>query len=164
MNITEQSIDSELLDDLAKCAARAIKLLGLDPENDSAETIITAIDAFVFETQQGNTRDFDLNEDEDLPLMLGSAWGVQLVRSLGWQWSSVIFHDHDDVPAVGVFSVDRSLAIYPLHFIYGCLEHDAPVTIALAWSILNDGTRVPELPANGFENVMEHVHHDAPRI
>ncbi len=163
MNIIEQPIDGELLDELAACAVRAIALLGMDPENESAERIIDAIDVFVFETQQGTTRDFDLNEDEDLPLLMGSAWGVQLVRGLGWVWGSVVFQDHDDVPAVGVFNADRSLAIYPMHFTYGCLEHDAPVTIALAWKILTDGARVPELPPGGFENVMEHVHHLVPR-
>ena len=152
-----------MLSDLAECSARAVELLGLDPVVDFPETIITAIDAFVFLTQQGNTRDYDFNDEEDLPLLLGSAWGTQLVRCLGWQWGSVLFHDHDDTPAVGVFSVDRSLAIAPLYFVYGCLEHNAPVTIALAWKILNDSARVPELPATGFENVMEHVHHVVPR-
>jgi hypothetical protein len=163
MNIRETAIDPDLRCELDDWARRGVKLLGLDPGHDSAGTIIKSIDRQVFEMQQGRGRLVDLAGDEDAVVILGSAWGAQLVRELGWQWSSVVFHDHGDIPAVGVFSVDRSLAIYPMHFIFGCLEHASPVTIALALTVLKDGSRVPPLPPGSFENVMEHIEDAKPR-
>jgi hypothetical protein len=75
-----------------------------------------------------------------------------------------VFHDRGDAEAVGVFSRDRSLAIYPFHFVFSCLEERAPVTILLAFQILSEGTRVPKLPAGGYENVMDNVHHSPPNL
>jgi hypothetical protein len=88
-------------------------------------------------------------------------WGEQLVREFGWEWSAVTFHDHNDSKAIGVFTRDRSLAIYPWHFIVGCLENNATVTILLAFNMLVAGTIPPQEP-NGYLNLMDHVIHIIP--
>ena len=80
-----------------------------------------------------------------------------------WQWASVTFHDFEGSQAAGVFSPDRALAIYPFHFVYGCMENGAPVTILLSYNMLVDGTRIPALPKRGYENVMDNVRHVVPR-
>lgn len=161
MNITETAIGAEMLDDIRDCASAAAGLIDVDLNNASPSEIINSIDAFVFEWQKGNRPEVD--EDDDLSLMFGSLWGEQLVRDLGWQWVEITFHDHDDSKAVGVVSPNRSLAIYPLHFVYGCMENDAPVTIMLAYNMLKDGSKIPSLPSKGYENVMDNVHHIVPR-
>ncbi len=158
----EHDIDAELGDDIQRWATDAAALLELS-STASAEAIVRTIDEFVFAWQKGERP--QVAPDQDLSATLGSLWGQQLVREFGWQWAAVAFSDNADadVDAVGVFSADRSLAIYPFHFVFGCMEDGAPVTIALAFNLLVDGSRIPALPKNGYENVMDNVHHIVPR-
>lgn len=158
-NLTEERIDAELLANIEGAAAEAAMMLGISMEEPELK-IVEAVDEFVFASQKGEQS--GMTDDEDPALSLGSLWGQQLVRSLGWQWAAVQFRDADS-KAVGVFSPDRSLAIYPFHFVYGCLENQAPVTILLSFNLLVDGSRIPPLPSAGYENVMDNVHHVVPR-
>ena len=136
MRITEEPIESDLMRDIESCAMDALPWLEMvATEPLTASAVVAAIDR------------------------LGSLWGMQLVESLGWDWSGVIFQAFDDARAVGVFSPKRSLAIYPFHFLHSCMEGDAPVTIELAFNLLVEGSRIPKLPDQGFENVMDNVHH-----
>ncbi len=160
MNITEEAIDSETLDPILGCANDAAQMLGIDLEKLSPKEIVALVDNCVLNIQKGEAP--EIHEEDDPSLTLGSLWGQQMVNELCWEWSSVTFHDHDDTKAVGVFSKDRALAIYPFHFVHGCLENNATVTILLAFNMLIEGTRIPELPAGGFENVMDNVSHIVP--
>lgn len=159
--ITEVLLDPETVTQLHEVAAEAASFLGVDLLTDTPATIIERIDECVYRTQKGDGP--TLPDDEQIDAFLGTLWGEAMVKEFGWNWSKVIFHEYDDAEAVGVFSPDRSLAIYPFHFIYGCVENDAPVTIMLAFNILKDGSRVPKLPEYGYENVMDNVHHIIPR-
>lgn len=159
-NISEERIDAELLDNIEQSAREAALLLRLDA-NAAAIERVRAVDEFVYAWQKGERP--PIAEDDDLSMTLGSLWGQQLASQLGWQWAAVTFHDFEDSKAVGVFSPDRSLAIYPFHFIYGCMENGASVTILLAYNLLVDDTKIPALPKNGYENVMDNVHHVVPR-
>ena len=161
MNVSENAIDVEMLNNIKACAEDAAAMLGVDTSQESPADVVKAVDSFVHDWQKGKRP--EISEDDDLSLTLGSLWGEQLVRDLGWQWAGVTFHDHDDSKAVGVFAPDRALAIYPFHFVYGCLENGAPVTILLSYNMLKDGTKIPPLPPGGYENVMDNVHHIVPR-
>lgn len=161
MNITENAIPDEMRGNIKGCAGDAATMLNLDLSRSSPAEIVEAVDSFMHAWQRGNRP--ELSEDDDLSLTMGSLWGEQLVNGLGWEWAGVTFHDHDDSKAVGVFSPDRALAIYPFHFIYGCMENGAPVTIMLSYNMLQDGSRIPALPPGGYENVMDNVHHIVPR-
>lgn len=159
-NITEDSLESEMLDNLEACAAEAASWLNVDMALP-AEDLVRSVDEAVYKWQKADRP--DAAEQEDMSFMLGSLWGQQLVRKLGWEWAMVTFEDHEDSRAVGVFSPDRALAIYPFHFIFGCMENNAPVTIMLSFNLLVDGSRIPPLPAVGYENVMDNVRHIVPR-
>src|SRR5438132_562350 len=106
MNISEEAIPSKMLRNIKACAADAAEMLGLDIDRITSTEIVNAVDKCVYQWQKGNRP--DRPEDDDLSLTLGSLWGEQLVRDLGWEWAGVTFHDHDDSKAVGVFSPDRS--------------------------------------------------------
>ncbi len=160
MNISETALDEEVLTHIQASAAAGAALLDVDLKYASADTIVESIDVYVSQRQRGDQENV---EDDEADIALGSLWGQQLVRQFGWEWSSVTFVDHSDATAIGVFSPDRSLAIYPFHFVYGCFENNAPVTILLAFNMLKDGSRIPELPPRGFENVMDNVHHVVPK-
>ena len=152
----EQPLDPETADTIQQCAQAAASMLNLDVGALSPASIIAAIEECLLAMQEGAGP--QVPEDDDPSFTLGSLWGNQLVRALGWQWAVVTFDEQKDSQAVGVFSPDRALAIYPLHFVWNCLENAAPVTLKLAFVILTDGTRVPPLPPKTYENVMDHVH------
>ena len=162
MKISENPLAGEMLDAIRDYASEAARVIGLeDHESLSPPAIVEAVDKAVFELQKGGGPEFA--EDEEAALLLGCLWGEQLVRELGWQWIGATFHEFDDAEATGVVSPNRALAIYPFHFIFECLENKVPVTIQLAFEILKDGSRVPRLPPRSYENVMDNVHHEAPR-
>jgi hypothetical protein len=145
-----------LLDVVARDAA---EYLNVSFDTDSAETIVRAVNDCVREIQKGCGPEFP--DGERVDLLLGCLWGSQLVKELNWEWVNVVFHDHGDSEAVGIVSPNRELAIYPFHFVYGCIENNATVTILLAYNMLKGG-RVPVLPPRSYENVMDHVHHIVP--
>ena len=157
--LREQPIDPELCSEIGRLAESAAAHVAVDPAS-GPDCVIAAVDAFVREMQQGGQS--TLAGDSQPEMALGALWGEQLVRGLGWLWTAVTFHGADDITTVAVVSPDRALVIYPFHFIHGCLEHAAPVTILLAWEILTHDGRVPSLPADSFENVMDHAHHPVP--
>lgn len=156
MKITEEPIDDETMTLLDGCAIDAATLLEIDTASVTSDEIIAAIDQCVRQLQEGDGP--HVTEEDDPALMLGSLWGQRLIMEFGWSWAGVTFHDHNEMQAIGVFSPDRSLAIYPFHFIWGCLENGEAVAIEMAFNILKDASRIPALPAGGYENVMDHAH------
>ena len=54
------------------------------------------------------------------------------------------------------------MIIYPFIFVDDCLSGNAQVTIELAFNMLDAGT-IPQLPTNGYEDIMASVHHIVPR-
>ena len=83
MNLTEEPLDEEMLQNLRGAAEEGGALVGVDVQLADASSIIARIDGFVFDWQQGKRGTQDQTLDLSLPL--GSLWGEQLVRSLGWQ-------------------------------------------------------------------------------
>jgi hypothetical protein len=158
MRITEEAIAPDMLENIEGSAGEGAELADIDIEADP-KTIVEAINRLVVHEQKHPTEGVDNWDDRSLSL--GSLWGMQLVRQFGWQWVNVTFHDHNDAKAVGVVSPDRSLAIYPFYFIFGCLENGATSTILLAFNMLAAG-KIPPQPPREYVNVMEHVHHIVP--
>lgn len=157
---TESEVPAENADLIKQVAEGAASFLQIDLATASPAEIVEKVDDYVHRMQKKSA---PAPEGEQVEIFFGCLWGEQLVREFQWEWANVTFHEHSNVDALGVFSPDRSLAIYPFHFIIGCLECDAPVTIALAYNLLKDGARIPDLPPRGFENVMDNVHHAVPR-
>ena len=170
MNISEKPLDEETLQAIRDYAHEAAERLHVDLQETPPEEIVAAIDRHIIELQRAqiakedpvNSADEEHPENEESALLLASLWGEQVARRLGWQWATVIFHDHDDAELIGICSPDRALAIYPYQFVFSCLEERTVVTVALAFNILVDGRRVPKLPSGGYENVMDNVHHVVP--
>lgn len=150
-----------MLEDIKAAANDARSALDIENDSPSAEELVKGVDELVFRAQKSKCKGID--DTWTFSIAVGSLWGQCLVEKLGWQWMNVNFDEGEEAKAVGVVSPDRSLAIYPFYFVYGCLENNAPVTIALSFNMLVDGSRIPDLPANGYENVMDNVHHIVPR-
>ena len=155
--ISEAKISEEILANVRGAAAEMASAVGVAIDDEPLK-IVTAVNAYVSKPPE-TTGKVDNWTDRALPL--GSLWGEQLVRQFGWEWASVTFHDKGDVKANGVFNKNRSLAIYPWHFVFGCLENKAPVTILLAFNMLAAG-KIPDMEPGEYVNVMEGVHHIVP--
>jgi hypothetical protein len=164
MNITEEPVSDEILGNIRDCAMSALGVLGDQYANAKPEEVVKAIDQFAYRWQKGDRPRPDVIEDaEDVRLLFGSLWGEQLVKQFGWQWARITFHDYDDAVAFGVFSPDRSLAIYPLEFMLGCLrDADVDVTVMLSFNMLLAGS-VPTMKKKSYTNVMDGVHRIVPR-
>ena len=161
--ISERPITQEQRDCIGRAADGVARALGLDARESPAAEVVGAINDCVRSAQKEDTAD-DVDTWVDLSLPFGCLWGEQMVREFAWERANVTFHDHGDDEAFGVFSSDRSLAIYPSHFILGCIESQAVVTILVAFKMLKDGTKIPDLPAHGYEDVMDHVQYIVPPV
>lgn len=158
MRISEVGVDPQLLVSIDGSAEEGASLVGVAADVAPLK-VLTAINTFVSKLGRQPSDQADNWTDRALPL--GSLWGRQLVRQFGWEWSSVVFHDQGESKAIGVFAKDRSLAVYPWHFVFGCLENGAPVTILLSFNMLLAG-KIPVQQEGGYVNLMDHVHHIIP--
>jgi hypothetical protein len=161
-NVSEQPLPASTRTAIEGSNRQGLRVLGLDDTADP-KTVIAAIDKFADAWQQG-TRPPDLKlDEEDAPFALGSLWGEQLVRAFQWEWAFVTFHDHGNSKAPGVLAPDRSLAVYPIHFLIGCFRDPrVDVTVALAFNMLAAG-KVVQLPPKGYVNLMDGVRRIVPR-
>lgn len=161
-NFSDAPLAPSTLEALEGSNQQALKILGLKA-NAPAKKIIEAIDEFVYRWQKGKRPSKAKLDPEDAPYAMGSLWGQQIVRRFGWEWAMVTFHQHGDSVAPGVLTPDRSLAIYPIHFLFGAMEDsEVDATIALAFNLLEAG-EVGTVNPGEYANLMEGVHRIVPR-
>ena len=76
----------------------------------------------------------------------------------------VTFHEYGNTSAPGVLSQNRAMAVYPIHFLLGCLKDpNVDATIMLSYNMLKEG-KVADQPAGGYMNLMDGVHRIIPRV
>ncbi|WP_337172942.1 hypothetical protein [Paludisphaera sp.] len=160
MTITDGPIPDETLRKIRDCAKGALDDLGPEVAAEGPAGIVAAIDEIMDQIQQESAKLSD-EEGADPAVFFGALWGEQLVNALGWQWTNV---EHGvEEPVVGVAAPDRSLVIYPFHFLASRLADRAlDVTVALAFNMLADGT-IPPVPAGSYVDVMQGVRRVVPR-
>jgi len=158
--ISELPVPPDMLEKIKLCAADATRLIGPAAASRDPRVIMAAINEYACNWQKGvQPPDTDL---EDSRYTLGSLWGEVMVVCFKWEWASVTFHEHGDSVAVGVFPPNRSLAVYPFHFLLGCLrDPGVPVTILLAFNMLT-AKKIPPQAAQSYENLMDGVRHIVP--
>jgi len=158
MNVTEESqVEEHLLDQFGAVADEGRQLIGRGGCNDPKE-LIESINEFLSKpTKKKWFKKVDNWTEKALPI--GTLWGEVFVKELGWEWINVTFEDGSQ--SVGVFSRDRSIGFYPWHFVLGCVENGATVTVLLAWNMLKEGA-VPKTAPNSYVNLMDGVHHIIP--
>jgi hypothetical protein len=162
--ITERPVEPHILEGIKTCAKDAIGLLGFDPQKVEPRKVIEALDQFVYQWQKGKRLPPDVLGEEDAPFTFGSLWGLLWCRRFKWEWAHVTFHEHGDTVAHGVFSPDRALAIYPIHFLMGCMPNrGVDCTIALAYNMLSAG-KIGETKPGEYFNLMDGVHRIVPRL
>jgi hypothetical protein len=159
---SEKAIEPSIVSSLEGSAGDGAAIVGVSTTDDP-DSIVAAVDEFVFAWQGGKRPSKKDIDPEDAPFALGSLWGQQLVRKFGWDWKMVTFHEHGDSTAPGVLSPDRSLAIYPIHFVIGCLKDPTvDATILLSYNMLKAGD-TGKVKAGEYFNYMDGVHRIVPR-
>lgn len=144
------------------CVDDGLKILKLTSKADP-KAVVEVIDAFVYAWQKGKRPPRMALDPEDAPFVLGSLWGEQLVKRFGWQWGMITFRDYANSVAPGVLSPDRALAVYPIHFLMGCLQDpDVDATILLSWNMLEAGSVSGHKPKE-YLNLMDGVRRIVPR-
>ena len=164
-NVSESAVDPKMLASIQGCVQDGIKFLKLEDKVSDPKSLVAAVDAFIFEWQKGNRPEPEVIDPEDVPYMMGSLWGQQLVDRFNWQWGTITFHDHGNSKAVGVLSPDRALAVYPFHFIVGCCQNPGvDCTIALFFNMMEAGFPAQNAVKPGdYLNPMDGVHRIVPR-
>ncbi len=162
MDCYDRPATDAVLTNLRGCAADAAGVLGLAADATPAGRV-AAVDAFVDRWQHGDRPAAGVVAADDVPYLLGSLWGAALVAALGWAWAEVTFNRHKETAALAVVSPDRSLAIFPVHFVLACLEDTGvDCTVALAFEQLTAGA-VDGYTPGGYANVMDVVYREGPR-
>ena len=164
MSTSEMPIEPAVAKNLAGAASEGAQLVGIGLHAQPA-AIAEAINKFL-EPKSPRGPDqarpaSNVDNWTDRALPVGGLWGELMVRSLGWQWASLIQHDHDDFRVIAVVSPDRSLAIFPFHYCFGCLENGVYPAVLLAFNMLQAG-KIPPQPAGGYVNLMDGVRHIIP--
>ncbi len=63
-----------------------------------------------------------------------------------------------------MLSPDRALAVYPIHFLIGCLQNPGvDATVMLSYNMLDAG-QIPDPPPGTYFNLMDGVHRLIPRL
>ena len=152
--LTEDEADS--ISELCNLARQEVRVLNIDPAKEIAEAIF----ARVYEIQKEG-RAFDPDERySELAYQIGALWGTLFVNELGWEW--LFLETSDGAAAYIVASPDRAMMIYPIDFVDICLKkRDVDITVALAFNMVAEGA-APDLPPDGYVNVMAHIKHIVP--
>jgi hypothetical protein len=154
-SISEKPVSPDTRLSIKKCAKSASKVLGIEPRSSTPSIIASSIDEFVSEWQKGNRPGDSVLSLDDAPLIIGSLWGEALVSRFKWDWAMIMFHDHNNAIAPAVVSPDRSLAIYPLHYLHGCFtDPAAEVAILQAYNLLKAGSAGDAKPGE-YLNLMD---------
>jgi hypothetical protein len=159
MSTSESPISQSIADNLPGAAEEGAELVGITVDAYPQE-IVAAINHFLTKPKKvGWLKKLDNWEDRALPI--GSLWGSAMSREFGWQWVNLIQHDHNDFKVIALVNGDRSLAIFPFHYCFGCLENNVTPTVLLAFNMLKAGT-IPPQAAKSYTNLMDGVHHIVP--
>jgi len=140
-------------------AAEGAKLVGTTV-NAEPQEIIETINRFLTKPKKAGWF-VKVDNWVDRALPIGSLWGTAMARQFGWQWVQLIQHDHNDFKVVALVNEDRSLAIFPFHYCFGCLENHVTPTVELAFNMLKAGS-IPPQEVNSYINLMDGVHHIVP--
>jgi len=161
--ITESAPISDVLHDIHKRAREGMEILDIPRHKPRPSEILEELDEFVFQWRKGYRPEESALLPENLPMTMGSLWGEVLVARFKWEWVKLMFHEHGNSVAHGVVAPDRSLAVFPIHFLIGCLRNpNVDVTIMLAYNLLKAG-KVGQLTPFSYFNLMDGVHRIVPR-
>lgn len=159
MSTSEEAIPESITNHLHGAATEGAELIGTSVDAEP-EKIVDAINRFLTKPKKGGWFS-KIDNWDDRAIPIGSLWGVTMVREFGWRWASLIQHDHDDFKAIAIVNYDCSLAIFPFHYCFGCLENKATPTVLLAFNMLRAG-KIPKQEPRGYTNLMDGVRHIVP--
>ena len=156
----ERPLTAEERTDWQGCVAHGFQEFPLGDPGQAPSELIANLDHCVDEWQAGRRPDPARSDEIDSALSLGAVWAEQMIRQFAWEWVVVIDGDQE---LYAVATPNRSLVIYPSHFIKACLENPTmDCTVALAFNMLSGG-KDPGIPPRSYEDVMASVMRIVPK-
>ena len=162
MSLQLSEVSSDIQQSLSGCIASAGEVLGLQATDPSG--LAEEVDQLIVACQR-NAAEFEQRfPGENLGVLLGVAWGTQLVNAFGWSWKQVSDdEDADAGKALAVVSADQAIAIYPIDFVQFCLENPTvDCTVALAFNMLKEAKH-PTFDPGELVDFMSGVQRIVPR-
>lgn len=156
--MVEHPLPQEVANLLPGAAAEGAALVGVQMDV-SPNQLIAAIDRFVA-TPQKKSMFKRVDNWNERAMPLGALWGIQLQRRFDWEWVMLEF---DDDSAIAVFDRERTVGVYPFHYVFGCIENGVYPTIELAFNMLEAG-QIPQFQPREYVNLMDGVRHIVPPL
>jgi len=155
--ISEKPVSPDTLLSIKRCAKTGLRILGIEPRASMPSAIVAGVDRFVRQWQKGIRPAEAVLSAEDAPMIIGCLWAEALVSRFKWEWSMVRFADAGQIIAPAVLAADRSLVIYPLHFLTCCFaDPAADVAILRAYNLLKAGA-IPNARPRAYLDLMREV-------
>ena len=159
MDVTECPLREKTSANLPGAAMHGAEIVGVSID-EAPIRIVEAINSFIAEPPKKKWfQRIDNWQERAVPI--GALWGTQMQRQFGWEWINLIQHDHDDLNVVAMFDMERTVGIYPFHYVYGCFENKVYPTVLLAFNMLVAG-KIPKFDRRSYENLMDGVQHIVP--
>ena len=155
MKITESTPDEERMSLIRAVANDAAKLLRLDCDADTPQSIVSKVNDAIVDLVFGRTT--PVSDDENPDLLLGALWGSQMARQFKWYWANVTVDDTFD--EVAMISPNQEMIIFPLSFTSAILQKQCICTVLLAFNMLLEDDRTGTMPQGTYENIMLNIHH-----
>lgn len=138
---------------LEQAAKECRKILHIDPGATSGR-VLSVVEARVRSYANKKQKIDDVYDERILDL--GSVWGEMLVCEFQWVWSEFEFSDHSS--ALGILDPICNRAVYPFHYMYGCIVNKAEIQIELSYNLVKSG-KIPSRKHKAVDNLMDHVHY-----
>jgi hypothetical protein len=161
MHVTEVPMEEIYTKHIPGAAKEGAGMLGVSVEAEPIR-IVEAINEFIAKPPKKKWfQRIDNWNDRAMPL--GCLWATQMQRQFEWQWVNMIQHDHNDFKVVAMFDTERTVGIYPFHYVFGCFDNKVYPTILLAFNMLIAG-KIPAFETRSYVNLMDGVQHIVPPI
>jgi hypothetical protein len=148
-----EQFDDAVISDVDAFILRGYKRLGFTKEDKEPrpEEVVERAWNYIEDVQRGKTK-IAAKERTTAQMELGSAWGEQLHRALGWQWAKV--STKDGKGGLAVISKDRALAHYPFVFMGQLIAKGATHNTVLSlFNMIADGN-VPKSARDTYTTLM----------
>jgi hypothetical protein len=165
---TETPLEDDVLEQLEDAREMGRANLGLDRYGPDASALVSALDRFVDRWQQeevaptGELYGDEKPDIDDVALAVGINWGDQIVRELGWEWTSL--SESGQPGLFCVVSPDRAYVIYPLHFVKQLLtDPEEDNTLLLIFNMACEAQLPPSAPNTYLPLTDGRIRHSVPK-
>jgi hypothetical protein len=142
----ERLLNDDERDEMEALIIEGLEQLRIDRQA-TPESIVSAIRTLIDDQRE---QVFGDEEREGLSYTMGSLWGEQICRELGWEWVVLTYADTGD-EGTAIVSSDRAFVYFPMHWIYELLTNpERENTLGLVFNMLRLKRDLPTSKAGEY--------------